>query len=343
MSDTLRDDYADNTRANTVPGEDVAGADSSDGTMGQVAGTGSGAIAGGVIGAAVGGPIGAVIGAVAGGVLGSAAGEAAHKVGDDHDDVNTVTGRDGSTGRDVGAGAGALSGAVLGSAAGPLGTVGGAVAGGMLGAAAGDAAKHVGEGNGPVSGITNAGDTSYGSTGSGVTGMGMNPVMGTAGYDASAPYGTYQGRQITRGEYDTLPENDRLRVQLLQESLHVEKAERQAGEVEISKRVVEEHVQVPVTLEREEIVIHRRAVGAGEAGATVAGQVIGDETIVVPVREEFAQVTKDVRVSEEIEIEKRMVSEQKTISDTVRHEEVDIDSAKVQGRVHVDGENSGSL
>lgn len=146
--DKLRDDYTDNTRENLVPAEAVEGHHDADGTMGEVAGTGAGAISGGVVGAAVGGPVGAVIGAVAGGVLGAAGGEAAHKIGDDHDDVNVSTDSEGSLGRASGAGAGAISGAVVGTAAGgPVGTVAGAVAGGMLGAAAGDAAKHAGEDN----------------------------------------------------------------------------------------------------------------------------------------------------------------------------------------------------
>lgn len=143
--DTLRNDELDNTRAGTVPAEQVPGHHDSEGDMGEVAGTGAGAVSGGVIGAAVGGPIGAVIGAVAGGVLGAKGGEVAHKIGDDHDDVNISTGSEGEVGRDAGAGVGAISGAVIGTTAGPVGTVVGAVAGGMLGAAAGDTAKHMGE------------------------------------------------------------------------------------------------------------------------------------------------------------------------------------------------------
>lgn len=143
--DTLRNDEMDNTRANTIPAEQMTGHHDSEGDMGEVAGTGAGAISGGVVGAALGGPIGAVIGAVTGGVLGKAGGDVAHKVGDDHDDVNLSTGSEGEVGRDAGAGAGALSGAVIGTAAGPVGSVVGAVAGGMLGAAAGDATKHMGE------------------------------------------------------------------------------------------------------------------------------------------------------------------------------------------------------
>ncbi len=186
--DTLRDDMMDNTRPNTVPAEATEGHHISDGTMGEVAGTGAGAISGGIVGAAVGGPIGAVIGAVAGGILGSAGGEAAHKIGDDHDDVNVSTGRDGSGERAVGSSAGAVSGAVLGSAVGPVGTVAGAVAGGMFGAAAGDAAKHVGEHGTPTMTTTAPSLTTPGNGIPGVQtgGMAVDGTMDTRGISEKA-------------------------------------------------------------------------------------------------------------------------------------------------------------
>ncbi len=96
-----------NRRDDLVPAEQVEGANESDGTLGRVAGTGSGAVAGGMLGAVVGGPVGAAVGAVAGGLLGAGGGDAAHKVGDDHDDVNVRTDSDGTVGRNAGAGAGA--------------------------------------------------------------------------------------------------------------------------------------------------------------------------------------------------------------------------------------------
>jgi len=55
----------------------------SDGTLGEISGTGVGLISGGVVGASVAGPIGAVVGAVLGGVLGAAAGGSAHEIGED--------------------------------------------------------------------------------------------------------------------------------------------------------------------------------------------------------------------------------------------------------------------
>ena len=145
MNETPFDRELSGTTDEHLPASEVAGAHDSDGTLGRVAGTGSGAISGGIVGAVVGGPIGAIIGAVAGGALGGAAGEAAHHMGDDHDDVNVETGSDGGMGRYAGSGAGGLSGAIVGGVtAGPVGAVVGGMAGGMLGAEAGDGAKDMG-------------------------------------------------------------------------------------------------------------------------------------------------------------------------------------------------------
>lgn len=211
--DTLRDDYNDNTRANTIPAESTEGHHESDGTLGEVAGTGTGALSGGIVGGTIGGPVGAVIGAVAGGILGSAAGEAAHKIGDDHDDVNVRTDSEGSLGRSAGVGAGSISGAVVGTTVGgPVGTVAGAVAGGVLGAAAGDAAKHVGEGNSThnahadhvhnLDGTT----TDTGVYSSSITGLGNDvPGIQTGG---SAYDGTPDTRGLSEKAADALTGDD---------------------------------------------------------------------------------------------------------------------------------------
>ncbi len=281
-----------------------------------------------------------------------------------HDD-NVQHGIDDNPSGDPGKGAlmGGIGGAVVGAlAGGPLGAVIGGIAGAVSSGAAVAAVDAVDNDN-TVSGIGSGatGDIGVGGAGlatgamagTGTNNMSnINPMPGnlapelredtTSANYTTRPYGSYQGRQITRSEFDTLAEADRLKVQLLKEELHVGKESRQAGEVEISKRVVEEQVQVPVTLEREEVVIHRHAVGA-EGGTLAAGQTIGDETITVPLREEFAQVTKDVRVAEEIEIEKRTIAEQKTVADTVRHEEIDTDAIKTQGNVRVEGDTTGRM
>lgn len=213
---------------------------------------------------------------------------------------------------------GAVVGGLLGTAVGgPVGAVVGGTLGSLAGGVAGDATEAVDETTGTR----------------GTTMNNTNITPGTA-------YGHYEGRDISRDEYNALDDTARLKVRLLEEELHVDKAERQVGEVEISKRIITEQVEVPVTLEREEIVIHRSA-ATGVSGDVSASD-ITDQTIVVPVREEFAQVTKTAHVAEEVEIERHVISEEKTISDTVRREELDI-TDNVQGRVRIEGEGNNSL
>ncbi|MDF2439552.1 MAG: hypothetical protein JWN98_536, partial [Abditibacteriota bacterium] len=114
-------------------------------------------------------------------------GEAAHKIGDDHDDVNVETGSGGDLGKNAGAGAGSISGAIVGgSAAGPLGAVAGAVGGGMLGAAAGDGAKDMG----------GADDSTSSGTGTDVTPGNNVPGVQTGGVTTTGTDDNTGGRVI---------------------------------------------------------------------------------------------------------------------------------------------------
>jgi uncharacterized protein (TIGR02271 family) len=112
------------------------------------------------------------------------------------------------------------------------------------------------------------------------------------------------------------------RLRLHEEKLNVDKERYQAGEVNVTKHVVEDTqtVEIPVTLE--EVYIERRAV----TDETAAGEVFDDgENIHIPVTEERVEVTKRPVVSEEIIVGKREVHDTETVSERVRREEADID------------------
>lgn len=295
-----------------------------------------GALGGGAAGAMAGmvlGPVGAVVGALIGGTVGSLASGAAVDAVDKVDNDNTVSGvgtgasTDANTATGINTGYNTTTGATMTN----MGNdIPGVQTGGMTTAGA--------DTRGVTEKITDVvtGDRMDDKTGGTTSGMTGGSAI-SADYNTAA-YGTYEGRQITRADYEKMPEQDRMRVQLIQEELHVDKATRQAGEVTVSKHVVEEQVQVPVTLQREEVVVTRHAVDRPVDAAT-AGEAFTDQTIRVPVHEEVAQVTKTAHVAEEIEIEKRSVSEQRTISDTVRHEELDVNTP---GNVRVDDSTKGT-
>ena len=258
-----------------------------------------GALGGGAVGAMAGlaaGPIGAIVGAIVGGTAGSIASGAAVDAVDAIDNDNTVTG--------IGGGATTDANTTLresGVTAGQLHTPGNDVPGVQTG------------------GVTTAGADTRGimeKTADAVTGDHVDDKTGGT-TDGAAYAGAAHGAMGSALRTDA----DGTVVQLAAEELHVDKTRQQAGEVEIHKEVVQEHVEIPVTLEHEEVVITRRAVdGVAHPGSIGAD----DEVVRIPVTEEVANVTKTAHVVEEVEVSKRVVTEDQTISGTVRHEELDM-------------------
>jgi len=138
----------------------------------------------------------------------------------------------------------------------------------------------------------------------------------------------------TGADYGT---EDRQRLALHEEELQAQTRRAQAGEVQVSKRVVEERQDLEVPVTHEEVEIRRVRVNREDSGTSEPFTADGD-TIRVPVTAEQVEVTKRPKVVEEIEISKRAVTERQRVSETVRREEADIQQ---QGDVVV-GEGSRS-
>lgn len=335
---------------------------------------GKGAALGGLGGAAVGaaagslvGPAGTLVGAAIGAISGAVASGAAVAAVDAVDNDNTVSGIGGGSTGDVSTGSGssesyltgapgehghnvvtgdqartdagasglttgALVGGVVGTAVGgPVGAVVGGTAGSLLGGVAGDASEAVAEGDTTRRDYSATQVPNMSNTNQNVDPSLLEHSSTTAGVAGNTTSGL---PRVSREEYDRLDADGRTRVQLIEEELHVGKDVRELGEVEISKRVVEEQVSVPVTLEREELVITR---SAGTGTDIVGDANFTDEVITVPIREEFATVNKTAHVSEEVEIEKRTTQQQTTVGGTVRHEELEVEGGP-QSNVRVEGD-----
>lgn len=134
----------------------------------------------------------------------------------------------------------------------------------------------------------------------------------------------------SRARYDYRDQDtaDRLfkapdRLQLLEERLTVNKERYLAGQVEIGKHVETRQETVQVPLQREEIVIERHAVTDARP---VQGEVLesGSETIRVELEAERVDVDKQAFVTEEIEVGKRAVTQQETVTETVGREVLDV-------------------
>jgi uncharacterized protein (TIGR02271 family) len=113
-------------------------------------------------------------------------------------------------------------------------------------------------------------------------------------------------------------------VPLREEVLTAQKQPVEIGEAFIRKEVVTEERTITVAVQREEIVIERRALSAHD---TPPGEQIGalvelaaGETIRIPIREEQVIIEKRPIVTEELIVGKRTVQETRHFSDTVRRE-----------------------
>jgi uncharacterized protein (TIGR02271 family) len=131
-------------------------------------------------------------------------------------------------------------------------------------------------------------------------------------------------------------DTDDIRVQRYEEDLQAQKTEREAGEVRVTKDVVEEQRTLEVPVQREEVHVESRVV---DRPATDASEAFQEGTISVPVREEDVEVRKEVRVAEELEIDKTAVQDTERVSDTVRKEVVNVEEV---GDVDVEGGTSGT-
>ena len=137
----------------------------------------------------------------------------------------------------------------------------------------------------------------------------------------SAPAGqqsaaTDQGRDLAGQQ-----EAGAVRIPVAEERLQVETREAELGQVQVRKSVVEERVEVPVDLQREEVRVERR--DGGDRPATGA-DLFQEGTIRVPVRGEEAVVEKEAVVTGEVVIGKERVREGQEVTDTVRRERVEV-------------------
>jgi len=116
------------------------------------------------------------------------------------------------------------------------------------------------------------------------------------------------------------------RLRRYEEQVDVDKVEREAGEVVVSKQVVEETKTFEVPVRREEVHVERRPVtGETVSGSELGGDAFSNESIRMSVMEEDVEIRKVARPVEEIEISKTATEDTRSVDTTVRREEFDVD------------------
>jgi uncharacterized protein (TIGR02271 family) len=110
-----------------------------------------------------------------------------------------------------------------------------------------------------------------------------------------------------------------------EEELRVGTSERESGRVRLQKYVVEEEVTKTVPVRREEVRVEREPITDANRGDAVDGPAISEEEHEVVLHSEEAVVDKQTVPKERIRLEKDVTTDEETVSETVRKEQVDVD------------------
>jgi uncharacterized protein (TIGR02271 family) len=105
-------------------------------------------------------------------------------------------------------------------------------------------------------------------------------------------------------------------VQRTEEELRVGTREREAGSVQVRKRVRTDRERMEVPTRHEEVTVDRVPIGSETSGAE-----IGDDEVSVPITEEEVVVEKRPVAKEEVRIRKDVVEDSETVEEDVRRKE----------------------
>jgi uncharacterized protein (TIGR02271 family) len=141
----------------------------------------------------------------------------------------------------------------------------------------------------------------------------------SSGSESSGSYEAYQGAETT--------EEDELRVQRTEEELAAGTREREAGALNVRKRVRTDREQIEVPTRHEEVSVERVPV---EEGTATEAQ-IGEDEVSVPLTEEEVVVEKRPVAKEEVRLRKDVVEDTEVVEEDVLREEVDVGDQTTRG------------
>ena len=161
----------------------------------------------------------------------------------------------------------------------------------------------------------------YGSSYGGSTATGAGAALGTAaaGTAAVGTTATGMGATNTAATGNATEEV----IALSEESLQVGKRAVDRGTTRVRRYVMERPVEEQIRLRNETVSVFRRPV---TGSATVGSDAFSDREIVVNETDEEAVVAKSAHVVEEVVVQKGVEERVETVRDTLRKEEVEIDT-----------------
>jgi uncharacterized protein (TIGR02271 family) len=156
-------------------------------------------------------------------------------------------------------------------------------------------------------GIGSGTGTSYADTTTTTTGTtDRSNDHGTVGHDTSGPT---TDNAMTRSE----------------EQLRVGTESAEAGRARLRKYVVSENVTQTVPVSHEEIRVEREPITDGNVGNALDGPAISEEEHEVVLHAERAVVAKEAVPVERVRLDTQTVTEQETVNETVRKEQIELD------------------
>jgi len=120
------------------------------------------------------------------------------------------------------------------------------------------------------------------------------------------------------------PETDRAMTRS-EEELRVGTTERETGKARLRKYVVTENVTQTVPVQREEVRIEREPITDANADDAMDGPAISEEEHEVTLHTEQPVVDKRAVPKERVRLDKDVVTDQKTVSEQIRKEQIDAD------------------
>jgi uncharacterized protein (TIGR02271 family) len=140
--------------------------------------------------------------------------------------------------------------------------------------------------------------------------------------DSGLPAGTTGGTPTGR---DTSGPTTDEAMTRSEEELHVGTERRETGRVRLRKHIVTENVTKTIPVQREEVRVEREPITDGNAGQAMSGPDISEEEHEVVLTEEQPVVEKRTVPKERVRLEKDTVTDQETVSEDVRKEQIETD------------------
>ncbi|TNB70540.1 DUF2382 domain-containing protein [Arthrobacter sp. BB-1] len=131
-------------------------------------------------------------------------------------------------------------------------------------------------------------------------------TRGTVGHDTS---GATTDDAMTRSE----------------EQLHVGTREEETGRARLRKYVVTENVTTTVPVQREEVRLEREPITDANRGNAMSGPAISEEEHEVILHQERPVVEKEAVPVERVRLDKETVTDERTVTEEVRKENIDLD------------------